>query len=121
MSFQTTFGDMLQDVMVRRPSGSVTRVKGRTVQPGEASVSIRASVQPYRIPAEELQALPELERSAEALKLYTEDELFTVNAKAGTPADIVEYSGNDWKVIGVSRNEQGIIDHYKIIAQRTRT
>ncbi len=62
--------------------------------------------------------LPELERSREAIVLYTETELLVVSKDSQVVADLVTYNGATWKVIAIDKHGEGILDHFRAIAQR---
>jgi len=107
------------DVTVTRQDTAVTFVNGRAVQAPTSTFTIRASVQPTT--PDDLQELPELERSTESIMLLSETELFTTRQNGSQAADLIEYRGVQWKVIMVERFDTSLLDlnHYTIIAQRT--
>jgi hypothetical protein len=107
------------DVTVTRQDSGVTFVNGRAQQAPTSTFVIRASVQPTT--PDDLQELPELERSTESIMLLTETELFTSRQSISQAADLIEYRGLQWKVIMVERFDTTLLnlDHYTIIAQRT--
>jgi len=113
------FKGLGETITVERPSGPVTLVKGRAVPPGSPTTLTidDVSVQPLR--PEELQEFEELERTSDARKFYLETELFTVDQETKTGADIIIWNSKKWKVISVENHSEGILDHFKVIAQRT--
>lgn len=107
---------LTQPVTLKR-FGPAFPVKGRFEGTGPAVIStIEASVQPAN--PDELQELPELERTIEAIVLYTTSTLRPVDAVNGTPADVVTWRGVDWKIRSVATHDEGLLDHFKVIAQR---
>ena len=99
----------------RRTTPSV--VKG-VVQPVTPTFfTIEASVQQAR--PKDLQQLPEHDRTTETIVLHSETKLRTVDEKNGLPADVVQHDGQNWKVVAVSTHQSGVLDHYKMLAQRT--
>ncbi len=66
---------------------------------------------------DELQTLTELDRSTEAVKLYTDADL-RVAVADGHQADVIEYNEKLWQVMSVEKHKEGLLDHNKIIAER---
>jgi hypothetical protein len=111
-----------EPVQVKRWTTPVVREKGRVLMPNDGvpdeTFTIDASVQQAR--ADEIQARPDLklERTGEVKKLYTTTRLKTVDNSEQTPADVVVWNGDEWRVIGVDFYGQGILDHYRVFIQR---
>lgn len=101
-------------VTVERGGGPVTYDKGRAVQPSQTSFTIEASIQQAQ--GDDLDTLTEAERSSEAIKIYTTTKLQTVAGNA--PADVVLWRDARWRVVRVTTFDMGLLDHYKVIAQR---
>jgi hypothetical protein len=108
--------EMFQDVTVTRPSGG-SYVSGRWVDGLNSSLAIVASVQPDRARPNELLHLPEGDRAREGIRLYTETSLRTSNEADGTPADLIEWQGEQWEVVRVESWPLHI-SHYKVLALR---
>ncbi len=107
-----------ETIQVTRPSAPVTYIKGRAVAGSSTTFPVTGvSVQPLR--PDELQALPELSRTSETRKFYLTTELFVVDAATQTAADLILWNSKIWKVISVANHSEGLLNHFKVIAQRT--
>lgn len=80
---------------VRRP-GATTYVNGLPQQGAPTSRTITALVRPAS--PHDLQRLPEGDRSEPSVRIYTVDEIATVNQPGARAADILEYQGRDWEI-----------------------
>jgi hypothetical protein len=100
-------------VKLLRPSDGAYNGQGRWVAGAETALTIEASVQRAR--PRDLMVLPENMRNVEALKLYTEDEIRTVEPTGGEP-DIIEWEGQRWQVQSVTNHTEGVLNHRKVIA-----
>ncbi len=76
--------------------GAATVTDHEVTRPAPTSSTVRASVQPMN--GEDVQLLPEGNRHADMLKLYTKSELRTADQHAGTPADRVVIDGKTYEV-----------------------
>ncbi len=84
-------------------------------QPGEPTVmTIRMSIQPLRV--DEMDALPEGQRSSRAVKIYSEAELLPTDQATSQEADVITWLGKSWEVIGCAPYQMGVIPHYKAYA-----
>lgn len=85
-------------VSILRPFGPGAYVNGR-FEPAERSiVAIRyASVQPFT--PQEMQALPEGQRTRENLHLFCITPVLTVNRDNQMEADQIKYDGAVWEII----------------------
>lgn len=105
-----------EPVTVRR-YGQVVRDKGRVKMPASfTTLTIEASVQ--QLTPNELEAEPDLDRTRATKKLYTTSRLNPVSRSDQTPADVVIWGGDEWKVTRVYEYGQGVLDHYKVIIQK---
>ena len=77
-------------------------------------IIIQASVQP--VGANEMQQLPEGRRTNETFKMYTDIKLRTVDEQ--NPDDLF-IDGERFEVISVASYQSNVINHYKIIIQKT--
>jgi len=102
-------------ITVKRPTAGsyVNGLWVATSTPTE--IIIQASVQPAT--TEDLQSLPEGRRQLGAYKLYTDTQLQSVLENANNP-DIVVINGEDYEVAQVEPWQNGIVNHYKILAVR---
>lgn len=98
-------------VKVKRPGGG-TYVKGRWQTQDPADLTIDAVVQPLR--PEEVLRLEDSRHIQEAIKLYTQTELFTVNTSAKVQPDVVVHRGHEFEVESVA----DWTSFYKVIAVR---
>ena len=106
-----------ETITVRHYSAG-TIVNGIVQPGGVASVVITdASVQP--VSGEDLQSLPELERTKEALKVYTTAEVQTSDPRTGIPSDLVGIRGNQYKAVHVEPWAYGFI-FYKVLCVREK-
>lgn len=84
-------------------------------QPGAVTtLLVRASVQHAGF--KDLQLLPEGQRTTEAIRLYAESELRTVDETAGAAADVVLWNGKHYAVEHVQSWTLGGLSHWKAIA-----
>ena len=111
---------------VRRPTETIDTgqyIDGVWVPGTEGTVTnpdftIQTSVQPAS--GKDLEVLEEGLRTKEILKIYPTTELKAVDQHNNIEADIVEYNGNDYKVINVKAYQNGIINHYKCLIMRVK-
>jgi hypothetical protein len=108
--------EMFQSVAVTRPTAG-SYVSGRWVPGSTGAVTVIASVQPDRARPDELLHLPEGDRAREGIRLYTDTHLYTSDEASGTPADLVEWQGEQWEVVRVESWPLHI-GHYKVLALR---
>ena len=73
-----------------------TYVNGRYVEGAPAALTIVASVQP--LSGEDLQELPEAERTSDAIEIFSVVELFATNLATNKLGDLVTYQGRDYRV-----------------------
>ena len=85
--------------------------------PGESiEINIRASVQPSR--QEDMEMLPEGRRSTEALRLYTDAELRTIDPDGQTQPDRVDIGGIMHEVTARAPWQNNIINHNRYVVTR---
>ena len=73
-----------------------TFVNGRYVEAAPTTFTILASVQP--LTGEDLQILPEAERTSDAVEIFSIAELFATNYATNKLGDLVTYQGRDYRV-----------------------
>ena len=109
-----------QNVTVMRDTNIEARVKGKRVDDIFQPVSMIASVQPQS-PDEIRQAVGESsERNTHGIKLYSFDELKTVDVEAQFKADVVLYQGDEFEIVKVDKyvdNKMKLV-HYRSFAQK---
>lgn len=96
-----------------RRSGGAYDADGRWVGGAESLTDVMAVIQP--VDPDDLQALPEGERSEASKAVWTRTELRTAREDAHE-ADIVEADGARWKILAVFDRAEG--GWYKAIAGR---
>jgi len=84
----------------------------------DTSFAIVGSVQP--LSGRDRELLPEGVRSDQVVKIYTETALRTDSEDDGTKADQISDLGSRFKVISVEQHGEGVLDHYRVIAQLLR-
>jgi hypothetical protein len=102
-----------QSVTVKRRAVGAF-VAGVWVPGAPTTTTIQASVQPAS--AEDIQRLPEGQRQTGAVKLYTNDSLFT--AKGTQEADIVVTPQGDYEVSVAEVWDNGLIPHKSYLCVR---
>lgn len=111
---------MTREYVVTRPSAGVTYEKGRAVQAGTTTFTIEASIQPLK--PNELQTLPEAQRTSETMKVYTDAELRPASQASKVGADQISYRGELWQVVAVATHDEEALDldldHRKVYIQR---
>ena len=105
--------DFSDEITVTRDTKTGKYVLGEYVEGSQSQFKTLACVQPMQF--DELLLLPEGERTKEALKIYLEAELFTVDETCQRKADIITYFGKLYEVHKVERWTQ-LIPHFKVIA-----
>ena len=86
---------------------------------GEAeTIIVDANIQPVLKSTDTL-TLPEAERSKEAIKVYTTEQLFQrLEGDSPKEGDLISWDGKLFEVRKVSGYKMGILDHFKAIAVR---
>jgi len=100
---------------VRRDKNGETFIKGKRQPDLRKTICVFASIQPLK-PNEIIEESNE--RNTQGIRIYSFDELRTVNTKTQFKADIVEYLGDDYEVMKVDPwqdNRQRLV-HYKSMA-----
>ena len=82
-----------------------------------SSVITQASVQP--VTGEDLQQLPELERTKEVLKIYTAAEVYLADQRTGAPSDLLEIRGKVYKAYHVEPWNYDFV-FYKVFCVREK-
>jgi hypothetical protein len=93
--------------------GSYSGTTGEYTEGSHTTLTVDAVVYPAR--PEQLQKLPEGQRSEETQAVITSTELYTSRAN-NRPADTFSWLGSIWVVVSVSRWQLGA---YECLAQRT--
>ena len=101
---------------VTRPDMAGTWQKGRYIESTKSTFEITASVQP--LSPKEMEMLPEGRRNKESYRIYTDTELNPASQDSKINADIIEINGNNFEVLGCNRWQNGILNHYKILASK---
>lgn len=92
-------------------------INGRWAPTGNLeTLQITASVQP--LSGDELQMLPEGERTAETKRLYTTTKLNSLNESEQMNADIITIDGSSWEVHKAEAWSPNILDHNKYLIVR---
>lgn len=103
-----------QPVTRRRRTGG-GRLRGRPTSPTSDDVVIQCTVNP--IPGEELEVLPEGERTGEQIRLLTTAELRSSDETDGVLADLVIWEGKTYEVRTVQQYRR-VIPHLEVRARR---
>ena len=106
-----------QKVTVLRDTNPETRTKGKRDPDVYTAFVITASVQPFD-PDETIEEGPGGERNRHGIRLYTTNELKSVDVENKLKADMVQYLGDTFEVTRVSKwlNNKRHLTHYKAIA-----
>lgn len=94
-----------------------TRSAGVFVPGATSPLSILASVQPAE--GEDLELLPEGQRTKTVLKLYTETLVKTASETAATLADVLTIDSKNYQVHHVEQ-QRSVIPHYKVLVVRVQ-
>lgn len=86
-------------------------IGGQWADGSDSTLTIEADVQPLN--ARDLMNVPEGQREAGWIKLYSETLLRTVDDVQGCRADVVAYKGRRWEVQKVTTWEAIGLDHFK--------
>lgn len=108
---------MFVDVTRRRyAAGAYTA--GVYVRGAETTATIRASVQALK--PEEVQDLPEAQRTRRPMRVFSRSELRCVVEGTNTPtdADRIDWEGERFEVVSVKRWNLGTLNHYEAIVLR---
>lgn len=110
------FGEPLT---VFRDKNAEKTIKGVRVPDKYEQFVIIASVQPLR-PDEIVEEARGSERAAFGIKVYSTEELRSVNVGGGLKADIVEYHGQNFEIKGVDKwiGNKRNLGHYVSTAMR---
>ena len=110
------FNAFRKSLKVRR-IGDVEYINGKPTEDASETLCIKGSVQPAN--TDDMQSLPEGRRLLGVLKIYTDTKLRA--AREGSyNSDIIEIDGDDYEVAAVMPWQNGIINHYKILASRVQ-
>lgn len=90
-------------------------VDGKWVEGSETEVEIEVNIQPFK--NHELMMLPESERSRKWYKLYSADEIRTLN-EGENGSDEFIFEGERYRVMSTRRFSMGTLDHWKATAAR---
>ena len=96
--------------ITRKSAGNY--VGGEWVEGTETTIDINASIQPLN--QLEQEALPEGKRKGQAIKAYSDTELFCARLNT-TSADVILYQGKRFEVIQVLKYDD-LLTHTKAIA-----
>lgn len=91
-------------------------VKGKWVNGVSEEIEIEGNVQPMR--GHELLALPESDRTKDVIKVYTVENLQTLDELTQTKADLVIWNDLVYQVVKTMTYQMGILNHTKSIAIR---
>lgn len=103
-----------QVLKVRRMVGGERDDNGRWVEGSEATIRIRASVQPAT--PKDLMALEEGRRNRATFVLFTSTRLETVDTQ--NPYRVKLFGSDDYEVVGVEAWQNGVRPHFRILAQK---
>ncbi len=102
-----------ESLSYRRPAAGTVGSDGRYVRGSYSTGTILGSVQPLN--DDDVQSLPEGERSRRGWCVLTESEILIVDLTDQTLSDHLLIDGTYWEVRAVSR-ERSILPHYRVIA-----
>jgi len=102
---------------IRRRFTGGQRTRGRATAPSFTDEEIQTTVNP--IPGEELQVLPEGERTGEQIRLLTTADLRSSDETAGLLADHVIWQGKTYEVRTVQEYRR-VIPHIEVRARRVQ-
>lgn len=109
-----------QEIKVKRKRPGFYNNAGFYEVSGEdIEFNIKVSIQP--ISGSDLILLPENRREEELLKLYTDIELFGAIKGNSINCDIIQINGMDYEVVKVSRWQNNVIPHYKVLVSKRTT
>ncbi len=94
--------------IIHRFDGSGTYTNGKYTDGSTSPITITCSAQPLR--PREMEMLPQARRNSEAFKIYSDTEIFTVEAKN---PDRVELFGDMYECLSDGRWKNDIIPHFK--------
>lgn len=97
--------------ITRKSAGSY--VNGKWVEGSTSTFTIQASVQPLR--GEEIQLLPEGRRNSQAVRIYTDTQLYVKTDEQTNPDKLTAF-GESYEVLSVEPWQSNVINHYKCIA-----
>lgn len=102
--------------VIRRAGGQW--VKGVWQAGPEETILVSANIQPVLKSTDTL-TLPEADRSKEAIKVYTTEELFQrLEGDSPKEGDLISWDGKLFEVRKVSGYRMGILNHWESIAVR---
>lgn len=104
----------IQPVTRKRRTGGA-RVRGRSTSPTETDSLIQCTVNP--IPGEELEVLPEGERTGEQIRILTTADLRSSDETSGELADLVVWEGKTYEVRTVQEYRR-VLPHIEVRARR---
>ena len=104
---------------VYRIAEGISNPDGSFTPGGETSLDIRCNIQPFRM-GDTQQTLPEGLRAEDAVIVYTETLLRTVNQFTGTVPDEIELDTQRYEALNVENwARNGLrLDHYKVLFVR---
>ena len=109
------FDEFLETVILKRKTAGSYDGDGEWIEGTNTDTNIQGVVQ--SLSSDELQILPEGERTKETVKIHTKTQLFTADEDLKTNADDIGYQGKIWTVSNLfNRNTVG--GYYKAILIR---
>lgn len=102
-------------ITVLRYNGSPELLaNGTYMYPTPQEFKVLASVQPFK--ANEMMLLPEGSRTARAVKVYTDKELYVDDQRTNTMADRFKWRGKLFEVVASDIFQSDVINHYRAYA-----
>ncbi len=97
----TTIMRFAVPVTVRRTDAGIVNAIGIYVPGADSTLTINACVQPAN--GRDIERLPEGMRTKDMYRIYSDALLYSAESPSGRPADVVEYKGDDLRVVRVER------------------
>ena len=102
-------------ITVLRYNGSPELLdNGTYMYPTPREFNVLASVQPLK--ANEMMLLPEGSRTARAVKIYTDKELYADDQRTNTMADRFIWRGRKFEIVASDIFQSDVINHYRAYA-----
>ena len=99
---------------INRPQNDGEYVNGWWVEPVVDTFDVKANIQPLR--GQELENLPEAQRTKKAIRVYVETKLQTASESDAQRADRFELLGHTYEIWQVEDWFNTDLPHYKCIA-----
>jgi len=109
------FSEWLEPITLKRTSKGAY-IEGRWNEGSETNIPIKAVVQ--NASPKDLQALPEGNRTSEAIKLHSVSAMIPTSEKDGVNGDTFKYQDATWQIHSVFNRKIG--NYYKAIAIRIK-